>query len=96
MGEVVLDHFNKLKPSTMPMVKFYSCLSNESYQDASNTATHLCILPQFILKNGTIAPFLTIVWDQTDSCENQYRYASTIYLISCIDLEFSIIIDRKL
>ena len=33
------------------------------------------------------------MWDHTDSCENQYRYASTIYLISCIDLEFSSIID---
>ena len=75
------------------MAQFNSNLSGESDQDDSTTATHLCILPQFILKNGTIAPFLTIVWDQTDSCENQYRYASTIYLISCIDLEFSSIID---
>ena len=34
------------------------------------------------------------MWDQTDGCENQHLCASAIYLLSCIALEFSIIVDR--
>ena len=35
------------------------------------------------------------MWDNTDGYKNQYRCASAIYLLSCIALEFSIIIDRE-
>ena len=41
-----------------------------------------------------IAPLLTTVRDHTDGCAKQYRCSSTIYLISCLVLEFNIIIDR--
>ena len=34
------------------------------------------------------------MWDHTDGCANQYRCASTIYILSCIALIFSIIVDR--
>ena len=41
-----------------------------------------------------IAPFFTTMWDHTDGCTKQYRCESSIYLLSCIALEFSIIIYR--
>ena len=34
------------------------------------------------------------MWDYTDGCTKQYHCASAIYLLSCIYLEFSIIIYR--
>ena len=33
------------------------------------------------------------MWDHTDGCANQYCCTSVICLISCLALEFSIIID---
>ena len=94
MEGVALDHSNKLKPSTIPMTQFNSSLSDESDQDAITTATHLCIIIQFILTNKTIYPYLTTIWDHTDGCANQYRCEKDIYLLSCIALECSIIIER--
>ena len=49
MEGVTLDHFNKLKPSTIPMAQFHSQLSDESDHDARTTATNLLILIQFII-----------------------------------------------
>ena len=34
------------------------------------------------------------MWYYMDGCTKKYRCASGIYLISCLALEFSIIIDR--
>ena len=64
------------------------------FQDARTTTTYLRILLRFILTKTMISPFLTTMWDHTDGCAKQYCFASAIYLLSCITLEFSIIIDR--
>ena len=68
------------------MSQFYSRLSDQSYQDARTTATHLGILLQFILTKKRTSPFLTTVWDHTNGCAKQYRCASGIYLRSFIAL----------
>ena len=86
MEGVALDHFEKLKPPTIPMAQFNSHLSDESYQDASTIATHLCIILQFIITKGMIAPFLKTMWDHTYCCAKQDHCASAIYLLSCLDL----------
>ena len=49
-----LEHFNKYEPSTVPRIKFNSCLSDESGQYSSTTATHLFILLILLLSNGFI------------------------------------------
>ena len=49
MEEVSLEFFNKLKPSTIPMVQFNSRLSDKSDQYSITTATHISILLRFIL-----------------------------------------------
>ena len=35
------------------------------------------------------------MWDHTDGCTNHHRCASFIYLLTCIALELSIIINRS-
>ena len=75
------------------MAQFNSHLYYYSYQYFRNTATHLCILIQSFLRN-IISPFLTTIWDHTSGCEKQYRCALSIYLLSCLALQFYIIIYR--
>ena len=94
MERAALYHFNKLKPSTIPMVQFHSHLSHEIDQYASTTATHLSILNQFLLTKQIIYPFLTTMWCHRYGCANQYRCVSDIYLLSCLALGFSGIIDK--
>ena len=36
------------------------------------------------------------MWDYTDGCAKQYHCTYDIYLLSCIDLEFCIIIEREI
>ena len=66
MEVVPLDPLNKFKLSTIPMAQFCSCLSGENDQYASNTATRIRILHQFIITKQRISPYLTTVWDHTD------------------------------
>ena len=65
---VELDHFNKLKPPTIPIAQFCYRLSYQSYQNASPTATHICIILQLLLTEAFIAPFMTTIWDHIDGC----------------------------
>ena len=94
MEGVAIDHFNKLKPSTTHMLKFHSHLSDDGDKDDSTTATYHSIILQFILTKQMIDPFLTIMWYHMDGCAKQYRCASEIYLLSCLNLEFYIVVDR--
>ena len=63
MEGVALDHFNILKPSTIPMAQFHSRLSDEIDQDAITTVTYLCIILKFILTKKRISPLLTTMLD---------------------------------
>ena len=68
------------------MAKFHSNLSDESDQDYITTATHLRILTQFTITKWMKSKLLTTMWDNTYGCANQYRFASDIYLLTCIAL----------
>ena len=54
MEGVSIEHFNILKPSTIPMSHFHSHLPDKSDQDAIKTAKNLRIFLQFILIKGLI------------------------------------------
>ena len=58
MEGFVLEHFNKLKPSTIPMAQLHYSISDESNQYSITISTHLRILLQFILTKEFISPFL--------------------------------------
>ena len=40
-----------------------------------------------------ISSFFTTMWYQTEGCAKHYHFASAIYLLSFVALEFCIIID---
>ena len=63
MEGVVLDQFNKMKPSTITVEQLNLHLYYESYQDDSTTVTYLCIILKFILQKKRISPLLTTMLD---------------------------------
>ena len=69
------------------MAQFHSCLSDEIYQYASATMTHIRIIFQFIITKEKIFPFLTTMWYHMDGFTNQCRCSSAIYLLSFLYLE---------
>ena len=93
MVGVALDHFLKFKPSTITMAKFYSRLSDGCYQYSSTTITCLWILIRLLLSRGFVASFLITMLNHTDGFTKKYHCSYSIYLLSCIALEFCIIID---
>ena len=92
MEGIELEHFNTFKASTIPMAKFHYHLSDKSYQYSSAAKTHIYIIILFVLSKGVIASLLVTMWDNVDSCENNYPCESAIYLPSFLALEFCIII----
>ena len=70
MQGVLLDHFNKLKPSTKYMAQCSSCLSDEIDQDYRTTITHIFTLIQSFFK-GFIASLSTTMWDHMYGCEKE-------------------------
>ena len=39
---------------------------------------------------------LSTIWENTDGCAEQYRYASALYLMSVISQTYSLIIDQRI
>ena len=77
------------------MTQFYSNLSDENDQYDIITATHLCILILFLIKNVYIDSFFTTMSDHINGCTKQYHCGPNIYLLSYIALGFCIINDRS-
>ena len=94
MEDVALDHFNKFKKSTIPMAQFIPRLHDKRDQYDSTTAIHIHIILKCLITKLFIAPFLTTMWDHMYGCAKHYRFVSAFYLLSCLDLEFIIIIYR--
>ena len=48
-----------------------------------------------MLKNKQVlTTSLSTIWENTDGCDEQYRFASALYLMSVISQTYSLIIDR--
>ena len=56
---------------------------------------YLHIIIQLLLIMGVISTFLKAIQDHIYSCANKYHCEYTIYIITCLDLELCIIIDRE-
>ena len=54
------------------MAQFNQHLSGESDQNASTTATHLCIILQLIISKDFIDSLLKTICDHTDGFVKQY------------------------
>ena len=94
MEDVALEQFRKFKPSIIATVLFISHLLDESDQDASTTATLICVNIHFFIHNGFTLNILTTMLYHMDICTEQYNCASDIYILSWLTLELCIIIDR--
>ena len=64
-------------------------LPDESDQDAITTVIHIFIVLHLLISKGFINLFLKIMWYIRDILSKEYRCKSTIYLLYCLDLEFS-------
>ena len=84
MEIVDIEYFNKIKTSTVPRAKSHSHLSDEIYQDASTTTTHLLNLLRFLISDWLINSSLTTMWNHYDDFDKCYHCVSTIYLLCCI------------
>ena len=94
MEVVAIEHFDKLKPPIIPMAQSHSYLSHEIDQDLSTTTTHLRVLLQFLIRKTIIVPLFTTMWYQTGGWVYQYCCTSAIYLLLCLFLSYSILIER--
>ena len=73
---------------------FHSFLSDDSKQDAATTTAHRKHLMSFLKNKQVLNTSLSTIWENTDGCAEQYRCASSLYLMSVISQTYSIIIDH--
>ena len=72
---------------------FHSFLSDDSKQDASTTTTHSKLLITLLKEKELLKSSLITIWENTDGCAEQYRYASALYLMPVISQCYSVTID---
>ena len=70
---------------------YHPIFPDNSKQDASTTTAHVKIL--ILLFKKKLMSTLSKIWENTDVCEEQYRYASSLYLVSVLSQHHSIIFD---
>ena len=69
-------------------------LSDDSKQDASTTTAHSKRLISLLKNKQVLTTSLSTIWENTNSCAEQYRCASAFYLLSVMSQTYSVIIDR--
>ena len=101
---IALEHLSEapkeyIKSSTLSSQRhgvFHSFLSDDGKQDAANTIAHSKQLILLLNNKTLLTTSLSIIWENTDGCAEQYRCASALYLISVISQTYSLIIDRSI
>ena len=99
---IALEHFSAapqkdIKSYTLSCpchAVFHSFLSDNSKHDAATTNAHIKRLISLLNKKKVSKTSLSTIWENTDSCAEQYRCASALYLILVMSQTYSIIIDR--
>ena len=97
---IVLEHFsaspqediNSTTPSRQRHAVFYSFLSENSKQDAATTTAHSKRLISLFKKKQVLTTSLSTIWENTDGCDEQYRCASALCLMSVMSQTYSIVI----
>ena len=69
-------------------------LLGESKQDDATATAHRKRLIRLLKKQKVLMSTLITIWENTDCCEEQYKCASELYLMSALSQSHSIIIDR--
>ena len=73
---------------------FHYFLSDNSKQDSATNTSHSKQLVSFLNIKQVLTTSLSTIWENTDGCEEQYRRASELYLMSVMSQTYSIIIYR--
>ena len=71
-------------------------LSEDSKNDSDTTTTHSKLLLSFINNKKVLTTSLSTIWENTDGCDEQYRCASALYLMSVMSQTYFIIIERDI
>ena len=99
---IALEHFSaptQTETETTPQARkynavFHSFLSDDSKHDASwNYCTQKRII-ELLNQQKNISNMLSTIWENTDGCAENCRYATELYLVSMLSQALYVIIDR--
>ena len=69
-------------------------MSNDRKQDAATTTSHINFLIELLKNKNKLMSTLSTIWENTNDCSEQYRCATSLYLMSVLSQRSSIIFDR--
>ena len=86
---IALEHFSAapqadINSSTISGPRhavFHSFLSDDSKQDDSTSTVHSKQLISLLKNKQVLTISLSTIWENTDGCAEQYRFASELYLM---------------
>ena len=89
---IALEHFSAapqayIMSSTLSIQRhsvFHSFLSDDRKQYAATTTSHSKLLISLLKNKKVLTTSLSTIWENTESCAEQYRCASELYLMSVI------------
>ena len=73
---------------------FNSFLSDDRKQDSSTTNAHIKRIIELLKQRNIVLNKLSTIWENIYGCAEHYRRTNTLYLISILLHDFSVIIDR--
>ena len=76
--------------------EFHSNISDENEQDGCDSHAYLFRLFKTFFKSVILVYGMSTVWENTDGCAKQYRFALGIYLINVWSSSYGVIIDRAI
>ena len=76
------------------MQVFHSFLSDDSKQNPATNTAHRKRLIELLKEQKLLTSTLSTIWKNTDGCEEQYKCASELYLLSVLSQCYSIITDQ--
>ena len=94
LSELPQTNINSYTPSRQPHAVFHSFLLDNSKQDSATTTAHSKRWISLLKEKKVLTTSLTIIWGNTDSCAEQYRCASALYVVSVLSQFYSVIIDK--
>ena len=96
-----MEHFSPpihTETSTTPQVgtcyaAIHSFWSNDNKQDTITTVEHNNHIIKLLKQCSIMYSMKCTIWKNKDTCADQYRCATTLYLMEMLSQEFSVIIE---
>ena len=88
------SYINTTTPSRQRRELFHSFLSDDSKQDSATTNSHSKRFISLLKEENLFTTSLSKIWENTDGCAKQYRYAAALYLMLFMSHCYSIIIHQ--